>query len=62
MDEFDRLLSRQSGVRAIAGEADMLMVARRGAAGDPAALLARQIFAYRVAGCNRRLCVACLAA
>lgn len=46
-DELDRVLNRESGVKGIAGEADMLTVAQRAASGDADAAFARQMYAYR---------------
>lgn len=49
VEELDRILSHESGVKGVAGSADMIAVAHRAAAGDPDARFAREMYAYRVA-------------
>ncbi|MCC6983123.1 MAG: acetate/propionate family kinase [Bauldia sp.] len=45
--EIDRLLNYDSGVKGIAGEADMLTVAKRAEGGDSSARLAREMYVHR---------------
>ena len=49
VEAIDDVLHHQSGIGAIAGEADMRAVEEMSAAGDAGAQLAREMFAYRVA-------------
>lgn len=49
VDELDRVLNHESGVKGITGEADMLTVEQRAASGDADASFARQMYAYRAA-------------
>lgn len=46
--EIDRVLYRESGLQGLAGANDFREVTRRRAAGDPAASLAFDVYAYRV--------------
>jgi len=48
LEEIDRLLNRESGLRGICGDNDMREVERRAAAGDEQAELAVAMFAYRI--------------
>src|SRR4051795_659232 len=48
VDEIDRLLNAESGLRALAGAGDMREVHRRIAAGDEAAALALDVYCYRI--------------
>jgi acetate kinase len=48
VDEIDDLLNTASGMRALAGAADMREVHRRVAAGDAAAMLALDVYCYRI--------------
>lgn len=46
---LDQVLNHESGVKALAGEADMMTVAERSWRGDADAAFAREAYAYRVA-------------
>jgi len=48
--ELERALERDSGLRGLAGDGDMLAVERAAGEGDPDAALALDVFAHRVAG------------
>lgn len=48
LEEIDRVLYRESGLLGLAGDNDFREVTRRRAAGDPAAALAFDVYAYRV--------------
>jgi len=48
VDEIDRLLNAESGLRALAGAGDMREVHRRIAAGDEEAALALDVYCYRI--------------
>ena len=48
LDEIDRTLNRESGLRGLSGDNDFREVMRRRAAGDEAATLAFDVYAYRV--------------
>ncbi|MBS0396418.1 MAG: acetate/propionate family kinase, partial [Proteobacteria bacterium] len=47
VDELDRLLNRESGLKGLAGTADMREVERRARAGDDGCRLALQVYAHR---------------
>jgi acetate kinase len=49
VDELDRVLNHDSGVKGIAGEADMRTVERRASSGDADAAFAREMYVYRAA-------------
>ena len=48
LDEIDRALNRESGLKGLSGDNDFREVTRRRAAGDAAATLAFDVYAYRV--------------
>jgi acetate kinase len=48
-DALDELLNHRSGLKGLAGEADMKALADRSAAGDEAAAFAREVYCYRIA-------------
>ncbi|TDC80431.1 acetate kinase [Streptomyces hainanensis] len=48
VDEIDALLNKRSGLLGLCGDNDMREIARRMAAGDPAARLAFDVYAYRL--------------
>jgi acetate kinase len=48
LDEIDRLLNKDSGLRGLSGDNDMREVRRRRAAGDPAATLAFDVYCRRI--------------
>lgn len=48
VDEIDELLNHNSGLRGLTGENDMRAVLRRRAAGDPAAVLAFDLYCRRI--------------
>jgi acetate kinase len=48
IDEIEQLLTRGSGLRGLAGDNDMRAVQRRRAAGDPAAVLAFEVYCRRI--------------
>lgn len=47
-EQLEKLLNRESGLKGICGSSDMREVSQRAAQGDPAAQLARSMFAYRI--------------
>jgi acetate kinase len=48
LDDVDRILNKDSGLRGLAGEQDMREVRARANAGDEAARLALSVYAYRI--------------
>ncbi len=48
ISQIDNLLNKQSGLFGLAGSVDMREIRQRAQSGDKAALLARQIYAYRI--------------
>lgn len=48
VEDVDRLLNRESGLRGLCGDSDMRAICRRAAGGDPAASHAVELFCYRI--------------